>query len=81
MHIQFTCMFSGPLKDKSDEKKSLYLMIWVGPQGREVFGTWDLSNDAKKDPIETGNQNRTMYSINTNFSAIYILKLNHVTNL
>ena len=31
-------------------------MIWVGPDGREVYGTWDLSDTEKEDPVEIGNR-------------------------
>lgn len=50
LHCDF--MFSGPLKRKSDGEKSAYLMIWVGEHGREVFGTWDLSEEDKGKPEE-----------------------------
>ena len=53
-HVQF--IFSGSLKDETDEEKSSYLMIRVGPYGKEVFGTWDLSDAEKEDPVEIGNR-------------------------
>ena len=34
-HCDF--MFGGPLKDKSDEEKCNYLMLWVGVKGRNVY--------------------------------------------
>ena len=46
-HVEF--MFKGPLKSKSEEEKCNYLMIWVGNKGREVYSTWNLSADDKKD--------------------------------
>ena len=45
-HVEF--MFNGPLKSKSEEEKVNYLMIWVGDKGREIYGTWTLTNDEKK---------------------------------
>ncbi|KAK3101540.1 hypothetical protein FSP39_004320 [Pinctada imbricata] len=45
-HVEF--MFNGPLKSKSEEEKCNYLMIWVGDKGREIYGTWTLTNDEKK---------------------------------
>ena len=47
-HVEF--MFKGPLKEKEDEEKCAYLMIWVGEHGREVYGTWDVSEDDRKKP-------------------------------
>ena len=40
-HCEF--MFKGPLKEKSEEEKCAYLMIWVGAKGREVYKTWQLN--------------------------------------
>ena len=45
-HCSF--MFQGPLKDKSEEEKCAYLMIWLGEKGRDVYGTLTLSADDKK---------------------------------
>ena len=45
-HVDF--MFKGPLKEKEEEERCAYLMIWVGERGREVYGTWDLTEDQKK---------------------------------
>ena len=33
-HCEFT--FGGPLKQKSEEVKCNYLMLWVGDKGREI---------------------------------------------
>ena len=42
-------MFEGPLKEKSEEEKCKYLLIWSGEEGRELRSTWNLSaDDAKK---------------------------------
>ena len=43
-----TFMFNGPLKEKSEAEKCNYLMLWVGDKGRDVYGTWALTNDEKK---------------------------------
>ena len=45
IHCSF--MFQGPLKDKSEEEKCAYLMIWLGEKGRDVYGTLTLSADDK----------------------------------
>lgn len=45
-HVNFT--FSGPLKKKSEEEKCAYLMIWVGQKGREIYSTWNLSEEDRK---------------------------------
>ncbi|KAK3107438.1 hypothetical protein FSP39_014641 [Pinctada imbricata] len=45
-HVEF--MFNGPLKSKSEEEKCNYLMIRVEDKGREIYGTWTLTNDEKK---------------------------------
>ena len=46
-HCEFT--FGGPLKQKSEEVKYNYLMLWVGDKGREIYSTWELgAEEAKK---------------------------------
>ena len=45
-HVKF--VFSGPLKEKSEEEKCSYLMIWVGEKGREIYSTWNLSEEEQK---------------------------------
>ena len=45
-HVEF--MFKGPLKEKSEEAKCSYLMIWVGEKGRNIYSTWTLSADDAK---------------------------------
>ena len=45
-HVQF--MFSGPLKDKNEEEKSSFLMVWVGEKGRSMFQTWNSNVENKK---------------------------------
>ena len=42
-------MFSGPLKEKSEEEQVSYLQIWSGEQGIELVQTWNLTEgDSKK---------------------------------
>ena len=42
-------MFSGPLKEKSEEEQVSYLQIWSGEQGIERVQTWNLTEaDSKK---------------------------------
>jgi len=46
-HCEFT--FGGPLKQKSEEVKCNYLMLWVGDKDREIYSTWELgAEEAKK---------------------------------
>ena len=40
--------FRGPLKDRSEEERCNYLMIWVGKKGREIYKTFSLTNEEKK---------------------------------
>ena len=45
-HCEFT--FGGPLKQKSEEIKCNYLMLWVGDKGREIYSTWELGTEEAK---------------------------------
>jgi hypothetical protein len=45
-HSEF--MFKGPLASKTEEIQCNYLMLWVGEKGRQIYSTWDLSNDQRK---------------------------------
>ena len=45
-HAEF--MFAGPLKNKSEEEKCSFLMLWVGNKGRDIYGTWALTAEQKK---------------------------------
>jgi hypothetical protein len=45
-HVQF--VFGGPLKAKDEATQCNYLMIWVGEKGRDLYCTWELSEDEKK---------------------------------
>ena len=46
MHIQL--IFEGPLKDKTEEEKVAFLLIWVGELGQDVSQSWTLTNEEKK---------------------------------
>ena len=46
MHIQL--IFEGPLKDKTEEEKVAFLLIWVGEKGHDVSQSWTLTNEEKK---------------------------------
>lgn len=41
--------FSGPLKEKSEQEKVSYLLIWSGDEGIELVSTWSLSAEEKKE--------------------------------
>ena len=43
-------MFKGPLKEKTDAKICVYLMIWIGVKGRDVYQTWKLTDEQKNEP-------------------------------
>ena len=45
-HTDF--MFGGPLASKTEAVKCNYLMLWVGDKGRQIYSTWDLSEDDRK---------------------------------
>ena len=64
-HINF--MFSGPLKKKTEEEKCSYLMLWVGEKGRNIYSTWNLSEeDSKKlESYTNGFQNYVKPRTNT----------------
>ena len=36
-------MFDGPLKDKEEETKVKYFLIWSGDEGKELVSTWKLT--------------------------------------
>jgi hypothetical protein len=37
-HVEL--IFDGPLKEKSEEVKFNYLLLWIGDNGREIRETW-----------------------------------------
>lgn len=42
-------IFDGPLKEKDEEQKVSYLLLWVGDRGREIRHSWkDISADDEK---------------------------------
>ena len=45
-HCEF--IFGGPLKQKSEEVKCNYLMLWVGGKVCEICSTWELGADEVK---------------------------------
>ena len=45
-HANF--MFGGPLSKKSEEAHCNYLMLWIGEKGRQIFSTWNFSDEEKK---------------------------------
>ena len=40
--------FSGPLKEKNEQEKVSYLLIWTDNEGIELASTWSLTADQKK---------------------------------
>ena len=47
-HVEL--IFSGPFKEKSEQEKVSYLLLWVGEQGRQIYKTWTgiSERDSKK---------------------------------
>ena len=45
-HCNF--MFGGPLKSKSEEEKCNYVMLWSGEKGCNIYSTWTLTNEERK---------------------------------
>ena len=45
-HIKL--IFSGPLKDKTEEEEIAFLLIWVGEKGQDISQSWTLANDEQK---------------------------------
>ena len=41
-------IFAGPLKQKSEEVKVTYLLLWIGDTGRDIFNTWTIPDDEAK---------------------------------
>ncbi|XP_056880704.1 uncharacterized protein LOC130521067 isoform X1 [Takifugu flavidus] len=46
LHVNL--MFSGPFKEKSEEEKCSYLLLWIGDKGRDVYNTWTLTEEERK---------------------------------
>jgi len=45
-HFKFT--FGGPLKQKGEEVKCNYPMLWIRDKGRKIYSTWELGADEGK---------------------------------
>ena len=45
-HCNF--MFGGPLKSKSEEEKCNHVMLWAGEKGCNIYSTWTLTNEERK---------------------------------
>lgn len=43
-----TFVFDGPLCDKTEAQQCNFLMLWVGPKGREIYKTFTMTDDQKK---------------------------------
>jgi len=41
-------VFTGPLKAKSEPEKYAYLMTWAGEKGRNIYSTWNLTEEQVK---------------------------------
>ena len=41
-------MFGGLLKSKSEEEKCNYVILWAGEKGRNIYSTWTLTNEERK---------------------------------
>ncbi|XP_056891952.1 uncharacterized protein K02A2.6-like isoform X1 [Takifugu flavidus] len=41
-------MFSGPFKEKSEEEKCSYLLLWIVDKGRGLYNTWTLTKEERK---------------------------------
>lgn len=38
-------IFSGPLREKREQDKCSYLLLWIGEKGRDIFNTWTLTDE------------------------------------
>lgn len=41
-------MFTGPLKEKTEQEKCSFILLWIGDKGRDVSNTWTLTADEAK---------------------------------
>ena len=85
-HAEF--MFAGPLKNKSEEEKCSFLMLWVGNKGLDIYGTLGLTAEQKnlcQHCVQSSktmlNPNQTRFLHGINFSVLYKVKVTLVTNL
>ena len=44
-HIKL--IFSGPLKEKSEEEQISFLLIWVGEKGQDISQAWAMTEEEK----------------------------------
>ena len=42
-------LFEGPLKPRAPEQKCSYLLLWAGDYGLDLYNTWSLTTEQKKD--------------------------------
>ena len=42
VHCQL--MFGGPLKSKSEEEHTNYLLIWIGEKGRDIYNSMTFTS-------------------------------------
>lgn len=42
-------MFAGPLLEITEEQKIAYLLLWIGPKGRDIFNSYTLDENLKKE--------------------------------
>uniref|UniRef100_A0A674EBM2 Gypsy retrotransposon integrase-like protein 1 n=1 Tax=Salmo trutta TaxID=8032 RepID=A0A674EBM2_SALTR len=45
-HVEL--MFTGPLKERGEEEKCSYLLLWIGEKGRDIYNTWTLTEAESK---------------------------------
>ena len=38
-------MFAGPLKKTGGDERAAYLLIWLGSEGREIFNSWNCTDE------------------------------------
>ena len=38
-------MFAGPLKKTGEDERAAYLLIWLGSEGREIFNSWNCTDE------------------------------------
>ena len=53
-HVEL--IFAGPLTELKEPEKIAYLLIWIGGKGRDIYNTWELSDEQKK-TLKTSTQN------------------------
>ena len=46
-------IYAGALRDKYREVHCTYLLLWVGEKGHEIYNILTLTNDQKKDVLES----------------------------